>query len=176
MRVALDIDAATDLIDAMEKTPGMVSRHLKIAMLNSLEDFKERMVDAAPRAQTRAEYESAPIDVPGGVSRSTSHAIHQSVDTESVGGLSGRVYVDGTMAPHAVYVVTGRDKLFIKPRQKEALRWVDPSTGRFSFSRGHWVDAVEPNDFPARALESGWIPHQMRINRAIRTAIREAQT
>jgi len=173
MKVHLSDEKAMDLINALGKAPMVVSKHVRVAMMNSLEDFRDRMIDEAPKAKKQASDEY-PIDDPFGVNRSMLRSLHQAIDVEHTGAFAGRVFVDRTLAPHAVHVVTGRPAMFIKPVEKETLRWVDPKTGRFVYSRGHQVGAVDPNPFPNRALDAGWGPHQKRLGDAMRAAIVEA--
>ncbi len=57
----------------------------------------------------------------------------------------------GSVASYAPFVVFGTRPHRIEPKNKKALRWVDPRSGNFAFSKGHRHPGYAGDDYVTEA-------------------------
>jgi len=67
-------------------------------------------------------------------------------------GMEGRVYLDGNIAPYAVFIHEGIKPHDIFPKRRKALRWVDGN--KFLFAKRVRFPGWDPDPFIYDAFES----------------------
>ena len=88
-------------------------------------------------------------------------------------GMEARVYLDGNIAPYAVFIHEGIKPHDIFPKRRKALRWVDGN--RFLFAKRVRFPGWNPDPFIYDALESNQETIVRIFDRYAERALREVE-
>jgi len=139
---------------ALEHIENDVNNELRLALKESLRDVQHY-------ARQNHDFESH------------SHKLEQAINYDiGPDGLSGRVFIDETLAPYGKWVHDGTKEHFVRPRNARALHWVEG--GNEFFSSGHEVSGITADPFLINALLAQDSNIMTRINNAIDKVLREA--
>lgn len=137
MRVNISIPNANKLLAAFQAAPQVVERQMYLATRAASRDI-------AQEARSNHRF----ISRLGNVER----AIKEKPVTQANGVTTGVVYLDPGEAAHAKYLYKGtglygqrRQKYYIRPVNKQALRWV--GNNRFVFARRVHHPGIKPDPF-----------------------------
>ena len=88
-------------------------------------------------------------------------------------GMEARVYLDGNIAPYAVFIHEGIKPHDIFPKRRKALRWVDGN--KFLFAKRVHFPGWNPDPFIYDALESNQETIVRIFDRYTERALREVE-
>lgn len=88
-------------------------------------------------------------------------------------GMEARVYLDGNIAPYAVFIHEGIKPHDIFPKRRKALRWVDGN--KFLFAKRVRFPGWNPDPFIYDALESNQETIVRIFDRYAERALREVE-
>lgn len=130
---------------AVDRTPGIVLRNMRLAMKISCRDVQH---DARTKHRFRSRHGSAGLE----------GAIETNISADGESGVQGTVGISkekayGKYVHNGTGIYAGHSAWQVAPVKKRALRWVGPD-GRFCFSRGHMIRGQQPDPFVYEAGEN----------------------